>query len=136
MLERKILVCFVFVLWWRGVAPCFVLLLCNWHAVFSLTNYFVTIYSCILDGSLNYSVGSAGSQNAAPESRVTPVNHALKAKLMSTFCRSITAANSFPSTLQCIFGCIYGMGFLFQGHPLLCFWLEVVEINHYLFLLG
>ncbi|KAF4378493.1 hypothetical protein G4B88_027553 [Cannabis sativa] len=52
--------------------------------------------------------GSAGSQNVAPESRVTPGNHALKVKLMSTFCRSITAANSFPSTLQCIFGCIYG----------------------------
>lgn len=29
---------------------------------------------------------------------------------MSIFCRSITAANSFPSTLQCIFGCIYGSG--------------------------
>ncbi|CAI9106154.1 OLC1v1005230C2 [Oldenlandia corymbosa var. corymbosa] len=27
---------------------------------------------------------------------------------MSIFCRSIVAANSFPSTLQCIFGCIYG----------------------------
>ncbi|XP_062082273.1 uncharacterized protein LOC133788708 [Humulus lupulus] len=52
--------------------------------------------------------GSAGSQNVAPESRVTPGNHTLKVKLMSTFCRSITAANSFPPTLQCIFGCIYG----------------------------
>lgn len=30
-------------------------------------------------------------------------------KLMSGFCRSIAAANSFPATLQCIFGCMYGM---------------------------
>ncbi|CAB4278517.1 unnamed protein product [Prunus armeniaca] len=52
--------------------------------------------------------GTAGAQNVAPESRVTPANPALKAKLVSIFCRSITAANSFPSTLQCIFGCIYG----------------------------
>jgi proteasome component ECM29 len=33
----------------------------------------------------------------------------LKMKLMSGFCRSIAAANSFPATLQCIFGCMYGM---------------------------
>ncbi|KAL5580309.1 hypothetical protein UlMin_012751 [Ulmus minor] len=52
--------------------------------------------------------GTAGSPNVAPESRVAPGNPALKVKLMSIFCRSITAANSFPSTLQCIFGCIYG----------------------------
>ncbi|KAF8017205.1 hypothetical protein BT93_H2408 [Corymbia citriodora subsp. variegata] len=29
---------------------------------------------------------------------------------MLVFCHSTTAANSFPSTLQCIFGCIYGEG--------------------------
>ncbi|XP_024030403.1 proteasome-associated protein ECM29 homolog [Morus notabilis] len=52
--------------------------------------------------------GTVGSQNVAPEHKVTPGSHALKAKLMSIFCRSITAANSFPATLQCIFGCIYG----------------------------
>ncbi|KAF3455353.1 hypothetical protein FNV43_RR05803 [Rhamnella rubrinervis] len=52
--------------------------------------------------------GTAGSQNNVPEFRVTPGSLALKAKLMSIFCQSITAANSFPSTLQCIFGCIYG----------------------------
>ncbi|KAM1056746.1 hypothetical protein ACFX2I_030121 [Malus domestica] len=52
--------------------------------------------------------GTAGSQSVAPESRITPANPALKAKLISIFCRSITAANSFPATLQCIFGCIYG----------------------------
>lgn len=44
------------------------------------------------------------------ESRVTPANPALRMRLMSVFCHSITAANAFPSTLQCIFGCIYGAG--------------------------
>ncbi|GAA0159929.1 scaffold/adaptor protein [Lithospermum erythrorhizon] len=50
-----------------------------------------------------------GTESVAPESRVSPGNPSLKAKLLSIFCRSITAANSFPSTLQCIFGCIYGI---------------------------
>ncbi|XP_052205851.1 uncharacterized protein LOC127810408 isoform X2 [Diospyros lotus] len=52
--------------------------------------------------------GNTEVERIAPESRVTPGNPSLKARLMSVFCRSITAANSFPSTLQCIFGCIYG----------------------------
>ncbi|KAJ7960514.1 Proteasome-associated ECM29-like protein [Quillaja saponaria] len=54
--------------------------------------------------------GTAGVGSVASESRVSPGSPTLKAKLMSIFCRSITAANSFPSTLQCIFGCIYGDG--------------------------
>ncbi|KAL4027472.1 hypothetical protein IC575_010638 [Cucumis melo] len=54
--------------------------------------------------------GSTGAEINASESRVKPGSIALKGKLMSLFCRSITAANSFPSTLQCIFGCIYGDG--------------------------
>ncbi|KAK9274184.1 hypothetical protein L1049_018998 [Liquidambar formosana] len=54
--------------------------------------------------------GTAGAESIAPELRVNPGNSSLRAKLMSIFCRSITAANSFPSTLQCIFGCIYGTG--------------------------
>ncbi|XP_057955900.1 uncharacterized protein LOC131149465 [Malania oleifera] len=54
--------------------------------------------------------GTGGAENIAPESKVNPGNFALRARLMSTFCRSIKAANSFPSTLQCIFGCIYGNG--------------------------
>ncbi|GLU18926.1 hypothetical protein SLE2022_352020 [Rubroshorea leprosula] len=54
--------------------------------------------------------GTTGAENVAPESRVSPGNASLKMKLMAVFCRSITAANSFPSTLQCIFGCIYGSG--------------------------
>ncbi|KAL3828680.1 hypothetical protein ACJIZ3_017482 [Penstemon smallii] len=53
--------------------------------------------------------GTIGSENIAPESKVSPGSIALRVRLMSIFCRSITAANSFPSTLQCIFGCIFGM---------------------------
>ncbi|KAG5517315.1 hypothetical protein RHGRI_037912 [Rhododendron griersonianum] len=52
--------------------------------------------------------GSAELERIAPESRVIPGNPSLRVRLMSVFCRSITAGNSFPSTLQCIFGCIYG----------------------------
>ncbi|KAM3287700.1 proteasome adapter and scaffold protein ECM29 isoform X1 [Capsicum chacoense] len=52
--------------------------------------------------------GTPGTDQIPPESRVSPGNPSLRAKLMSIFCRSITAANSFPLTLQCIFGCIYG----------------------------
>ncbi|XP_057441454.1 uncharacterized protein LOC130733331 isoform X2 [Lotus japonicus] len=54
--------------------------------------------------------GTVGVEHVDLESRVSPGGPALKAKLMSTFCRSIAAANSFPSTLQCIFGCVYGSG--------------------------
>ncbi|KAK8595997.1 hypothetical protein V6N13_000661 [Hibiscus sabdariffa] len=52
--------------------------------------------------------GTTGAENTAVDSRVNPGNATLKVKLMAVFCRSITAANSFPSTLQCIFDCIYG----------------------------
>ncbi|OWM69124.1 hypothetical protein CDL15_Pgr025311 [Punica granatum] len=54
--------------------------------------------------------GTPVPENVAPDSRISPANSALRVKLMSVFCRSITAANSFPSSLQCIFGCIYGNG--------------------------
>ncbi|XP_061372568.1 uncharacterized protein LOC133315038 [Gastrolobium bilobum] len=54
--------------------------------------------------------GTFGVEQVDSESRISPGSPALKAKLMSIFCRSIAAANSFPSTLQCIFGCIYGSG--------------------------
>ncbi|XP_056162562.1 uncharacterized protein LOC130136561 [Syzygium oleosum] len=54
--------------------------------------------------------GSTGADSDAPDSKIAPANSTLKARLMSVFCRSTTAANSFPSTLQCIFGCIYGEG--------------------------
>ncbi|KAI3814371.1 hypothetical protein L1987_19124 [Smallanthus sonchifolius] len=54
--------------------------------------------------------GTVGAEHIAPDSRVNPGNPSLRVRLMSVFCRSVTAANSFPSTLQCIFGCIYGNG--------------------------
>ncbi|KAD4180200.1 hypothetical protein E3N88_28791 [Mikania micrantha] len=54
--------------------------------------------------------GTVGAEHVAPDSRVSPGNPALRVRLMLAFCRSVTAANSFPSTLQCIFGCIYGNG--------------------------
>ncbi|KAL8545025.1 hypothetical protein ACS0TY_005289 [Phlomoides rotata] len=52
--------------------------------------------------------GTAGSANTSPDSNISPGSVALRVRLMSIFCRSITSANSFPSTLQCIFGCIFG----------------------------
>ncbi|TVU50781.1 hypothetical protein EJB05_02171 [Eragrostis curvula] len=42
--------------------------------------------------------------------KVLPAHTSLRVQLMSVFCRSIAAANAFPYTLQCIFGCIYGSG--------------------------
>ncbi|CAN1250182.1 Proteasome adapter and scaffold protein ECM29 [Linum perenne] len=54
--------------------------------------------------------GSIAVESIAPETRVVPGSVALKIKLMTIFCRSITAANSFPATLQSIFTCIYGSG--------------------------
>ncbi|XP_048499629.1 uncharacterized protein LOC104890118 isoform X2 [Beta vulgaris subsp. vulgaris] len=54
--------------------------------------------------------GNAAADNIAPENKIVPANHPLRTRLMSVFCRSIAAANSFPSTLQCIFACIYGSG--------------------------
>ncbi|XP_057515552.1 uncharacterized protein LOC130797079 [Amaranthus tricolor] len=54
--------------------------------------------------------GNAVAENVASENKVVPASYPLKTRLMSVFCRSIAAANSFPSTLQCIFACIYGNG--------------------------
>ncbi|KAK1292730.1 hypothetical protein QJS10_CPB17g01685 [Acorus calamus] len=54
--------------------------------------------------------GTVVTTNVAQELKVSPGSPALRARLMSVFCRSIIAANSFPSTLQCIFGCFYGNG--------------------------
>ncbi|KAF7850461.1 hypothetical protein BT93_L5473 [Corymbia citriodora subsp. variegata] len=58
----------------------------------------------------NGCAASTGADSIAPDSKIAPASSALKARLMSVFCRSITAANSFPSTLQCIFQCINGEG--------------------------
>ncbi|KAJ1274098.1 hypothetical protein BS78_05G036600 [Paspalum vaginatum] len=53
--------------------------------------------------------GTVGADVAA-ELKVSPAHASLRMRLMSVFCRSIAAANAFPNTLQCIFGCIYGTG--------------------------
>ena len=55
--------------------------------------------------------GSVGAENIAAELKVSPAQASLRMRLMSVFCRSIAAANAFPHTLQCIFGCIYGIHF-------------------------
>lgn len=39
---------------------------------------------------------------------MAPAGVALKARLMGTFTHSISAANQFPLTLQCVFDCISG----------------------------
>ncbi|KAG8089149.1 hypothetical protein GUJ93_ZPchr0011g27896 [Zizania palustris] len=54
--------------------------------------------------------GTASAENIAAELKVAPAHSSLRVRLMSVFCRSIAAANVFPYTLQCIFGCIYGSG--------------------------
>ena len=53
--------------------------------------------------------GTASAENIAAELKVAPAPSSLRVRLMSVFCRSIAAANAFPYTLQCIFGCIYGI---------------------------
>lgn len=66
-----------------------------------------------MDGYLYWRFMScSGSTKAGgtAEQRVAPAGPNLKAKLMSVFTRSIVAANAFPSTLQCVFDCIYGAG--------------------------
>ncbi|KAJ3681025.1 hypothetical protein LUZ60_015514 [Juncus effusus] len=54
--------------------------------------------------------GNTGEENIAHELKVSPASSSLRVRLMSVFTRSISAANSFPFSLQCIFGCIYGNG--------------------------
>nr|CAB3490849.1 unnamed protein product [Digitaria exilis] len=56
--------------------------------------------------------GTVGAENIAAELKVSPAHASLRMRLMSVFCRSIAAANAFPHTLQCIFGCIYGIPLL------------------------
>ncbi|KAL6641935.1 hypothetical protein ACP70R_020116 [Stipagrostis hirtigluma subsp. patula] len=54
--------------------------------------------------------GTVGAENISAELKVSPAHTSLRVRLMSVFCRSVAAANAFPYTLQCIFGCIYGSG--------------------------
>eukprot|EP00268_Persea_americana_P062214 TRINITY_DN795_c0_g1_i5.p1 TRINITY_DN795_c0_g1~~TRINITY_DN795_c0_g1_i5.p1 ORF type:complete len:1799 (+),score=364.65 TRINITY_DN795_c0_g1_i5:189-5585(+) len=54
--------------------------------------------------------GTSVAESIDANSRISPGSCTLRTRLMSVFCRSVAAANAFPSTLQCIFGCIYGSG--------------------------
>ena len=60
---------------------------------------------------LSGEAGTVGAENIAAELKVSPAHASLRMRLMGVFCRSIAAANAFPHTLQCIFGCIYGVHF-------------------------
>jgi proteasome component ECM29 len=60
------------------------------------------MYTCFISCPGSTKAGGTAEQ------RVAPAGPNLKAKLMSVFTRSIVAANAFPSTLQCVFDCIYG----------------------------
>ena len=52
-----------------------------------------------------------GGDPSVPEaSRATPASPAMKIKIVNLLCRSVTAANSFPLTVQTIFTCLYGEG--------------------------
>ncbi|KAF3327246.1 proteasome-associated protein ECM29 isoform X1 [Carex littledalei] len=54
--------------------------------------------------------GTPKDEKVANELKVAPASTSLRARLMSVFTKSIAAANAFPFSLQCIFGCIYGDG--------------------------
>jgi proteasome component ECM29 len=52
-----------------------------------------------------------GGDPSVPEtSRAAPASPAMKLKLVNLLCRSVTAANCFPLTVQTIFTCLYGEG--------------------------
>ena len=52
-----------------------------------------------------------GGDQTVPEiARATPASPAMKIKLVNLLCRSVTAANLFPYTVQAIFTCLYGEG--------------------------
>ncbi|CAM6051034.1 unnamed protein product [Sphagnum compactum] len=50
------------------------------------------------------------SPGGTAQGRVAPAGPTLKTRLMAIFLHSVAAANAFPSTLQCVFDCIYGAG--------------------------
>ena len=50
-----------------------------------------------------------GGDPSTPEASRAPAS-AMKIKLVNLLCRSVTAANSFPLTVQTIFTCLYGEG--------------------------
>jgi proteasome component ECM29 len=57
-----------------------------------------------------YRLFLGGAETVPEASRALPASHELKMRLVSLLCRSVSAANAFPSTVQCIFTCLYGVG--------------------------
>eukprot|EP00899_Mesostigma_viride_P010697 jgi/Mesvir1/19629/Mv09917-RA.4 len=53
-------------------------------------------------------IGNSHLARLPAEQKISPASPSLKVLLMSSFTRSVLAANSFPSTLHPIFDCIYG----------------------------
>ena len=51
-----------------------------------------------------------GAESVPARSRALPASPALKMRLVGLMCRSVAAANAFPSTVQTIFTCLYGAG--------------------------
>ena len=51
-----------------------------------------------------------GAESVPEPSRALPASPAMKLRLVSLMCRSVSAANAFPSTVQTIFTCLYGQG--------------------------
>eukprot|EP01117_Protostelium_nocturnum_P011614 TRINITY_DN4217_c0_g1_i1.p1 TRINITY_DN4217_c0_g1~~TRINITY_DN4217_c0_g1_i1.p1 ORF type:complete len:1816 (+),score=559.90 TRINITY_DN4217_c0_g1_i1:158-5605(+) len=52
--------------------------------------------------------GSVDAKDVPPEEQRQPAHPILKGKLVNSLARSVEAANSFPSTIQVIFDCVYG----------------------------
>jgi hypothetical protein len=59
--------------------------------------------------NIHGATGTVGAENIASELKISPAHTSLRVRFMSVFCLSIATANAFPYTLQCIFGCIYGI---------------------------
>ena len=51
-----------------------------------------------------------GAESVPEPSRALPASPAMKLRLVSLMCRSVSAANAFPSTVRTIFTCLYGQG--------------------------
>ncbi len=66
------------------------------------------------------------SPGGTAQGRVAPAGPTLKTRLMAIFLHSVAAANAFPSTLQCVFDCIYGKQLAIEGNKIV-----VVQTNSF-----
>jgi hypothetical protein len=67
------------------------------------------------------------SPGGTAQGRVAPAGPTLKTRLMAIFLHSVAAANAFPSTLQCVFDCIYGKQLAIKGNKIVV----VVQTNSF-----